>query len=179
MSTFHVREADQSDVFEMARVRVDTWRSAYKGLIPDDVLENLSYQRIAENWKKTLWESRMPGIAVFVAENEQKAIVGIAVCGPEQTDDPIYQGEVYVLYVLPQYQNQGIGRGLVARCVQHLIQQLKVETMLIWVIAENPYRKFYESLGGKKVREKFQEIGGKAILEAGYGWDEIRTLVTG
>ena len=87
-----------------------------------------------------------------------------------------YHGEIYVLYVLPQNQNQGIGRRLVAACVQHLIQQLAVETLLIWVIAENPYRRFYESLGGRTVREKTKEIGGKMISEVGYGWEAIHKL---
>ena len=78
--------------------------------------------------------------------------------------------------MLPQHQNQGIGRGLVAACVRHLIQKLKVESMLIWVIAENPYRRFYESLGGKLVRKKTKEIGGKVIAEVGYGWQEVHQL---
>lgn len=176
MSIFYVREADQSDVLGMAKIRVDTWRATYQGIVPDDFLRNLSYQRVAENWKRIFWENRAPGVAVFVAEDEQKDIVGVAICGPEQSHDPVYQAEIYVLYVLPQYQNQGIGRELVAACVQHLIQQLKAETMLIWVIAENPYRKFYETLGGKKVKEKAQEIGGRMILEVGYGWKEIHKL---
>jgi ribosomal protein S18 acetylase RimI-like enzyme len=48
-----------------------------------------------------------------VAENQQKEIVGITICGPEQNQDSIYHAEIYVLYVLPQYPNQGIGRKLV------------------------------------------------------------------
>lgn len=178
MSAFRIRESTQNDVPGMAKVRVDTWRSAYKGIVPDEFLERLSYQSTAEGWQKAFWENRKPGVAVFVAENEQKEIVGIAICGPEQSQDPIYRGEIYVLYVLPQYQNQGIGREHVAACVQHLIQQLAVETMLIWVMAENPYRRFYESLGGKLVREKTKEIGGELISEVGYGWEELYKLAT-
>ena len=176
MSVFHIREANQNDVVGMAKVRVDTWQATYKGIVPDDFLKGLSYQSTSERWKKAFWENRNPNVAVFVVENERKDIVGIAICGPEQSQDPIYHGEIYVLYVLPQNQNQGIGRGLVAACVQYLIQQLAVETMLIWVIAENPYRRFYESLGGRMVREKTKEIGGKMISEVGYGWEEIHKL---
>ena len=177
MSIFRIREAKRSDVEGMVKVRVDTWKAAYKGIVPDEFLENLSYQHISERWKKAFWENRTPGVEVFVAENEQKEIVGIAICGPELSQDPICHGEIYALYVLPQNQNQGIGRELVATCVQYLVQQLEVKTMLIWVIAENPYRKFYETLGGKMVREKIKEIGGKEILEVAYGWEDIHSLV--
>ena len=176
MATFHVREATQNDVLGMAKVRVDTWRAAYKGIIPDDFLEGLDYQRVADRWRDTFWEDRNPAIAVFVAENEQAEIVGIAICGPEQSQDAFYQSEIYVLYVLPQYQTQGIGRKLVDACIQHLVHKLNLKSLLIWVIAENPYRRFYESLGGKAVKEKTQEIGGKLIKEIGYGWEAIDAL---
>jgi len=173
MTVFRIREACKTDFVGIAKVRVDTWRVAYKGIVPDDVLEGLSYQHTAERWREIFWEKKRPGVAVFVTENARKDIVGVAICGPEQSKEPAYQGEIYVLYVLPQYQKQGIGRALVAACVQHLRQQLAAETMLIWAMAESPYRRFYESLGGRVVREKSKEIGGKMILEAGYGWEEI------
>jgi ribosomal protein S18 acetylase RimI-like enzyme len=177
VSVFHIREANHNDVAGMAKVRVETWQATYQGIVPDDFLAGLSIQSTSERWQKVFWENRKPDVAVFVAENERNDIVGIAICGPEENQDPIYHGEIYGLYVLPEYHNQGIGSGLVAACVQHFIQQLNVGTMLIWVIAENPYRRFYESLGGRLVREKTKEIGGKMILEVGYGWEELDRLV--
>jgi ribosomal protein S18 acetylase RimI-like enzyme len=177
ISAFRIREATENDISDVAKIRVDTWRATYKGILPDDFLEGLSDQNIAERWRKSFWENRNPAVGAFVAENEQQEIVGIAMCGPEQNQDNVYQGEIYVLYVLPQYQNRGIGRKLVAACAQHLVQNLKAKSLLIWVIAENPYRKFYESLGGKPVWEKTQEIGGRLIRETGYGWEEISRLL--
>ena len=176
MTIFRIREAHQNDFEGIAKVRVDTWRVAYEGIVSDDFLESLSYQTTAERWRKAFWEDRKPDVAFFVAENVSEDIVGIAVCGPEQSQDPVYRGEIYILYVLPQYQRHGIGHALVAACVRHLVQQLAAETLLIWTIAESPYRRFYESLGGKVVREKIKEIGGKIIPEVGYGWEEIRQL---
>jgi GNAT superfamily N-acetyltransferase len=176
MSAIHIREAQQNDIPGIAKVRVDTWRATYKGIVPDDFLENLSYQSTAEGWQKVFWENRDFGVALFVADNSGEDIVGIAVCGPERSQDSIYRGEIYVIYVLPEYQSQGIGHQLVAACVQHLIHQLSVTTMLIWAFAESPYRRFYESLGGKLVRESSKEIGGKMISEVGYGWQAIHML---
>ncbi|HSJ86859.1 MAG TPA: GNAT family N-acetyltransferase [Anaerolineales bacterium] len=177
MAAFRIREALENDIVGVAKVRVDTWRATYKGIIPDSFLEGLSDQSVADRWRKSFWENRNPAAAAFVAENEYGDIVGIAMCGPEQNQDVVYQAEIYVLYVLPQYQNHGIGRQLVAACLQHLVHNLNVKSLLIWVIAENPYRKFYESLGGKAVLEKTQEIGGRLIREIGYGWEEIDTLL--
>jgi GNAT superfamily N-acetyltransferase len=171
MPAFLIREATQTDFVGMAKVRVDTWKAAYQGIVPDEFLENLSYPEISDRWKSTYWENSHPGVAVFVAENDRNEIVGFAICGPEQSQDPIYYGEIYALYVLPGCQNQGIGRGLFTACVQHLRRTLESDTLLVWVIAENPYRRFYESSGGIVVRGKIKEIGGKAIFEVGYGWE--------
>lgn len=175
MTVFRIREACETDFVGIAKVRVDTWRVAYQGLVPDGFLEGLSYQHIAERWREVFWEKKNPGVAVFIAENTQEDIVGVAICGPEQSQDPVYHGEIYVLYVLPQYQRQGIGHALVVVCAQHL-EQLAVHTLLIWAMAESPYRRFYASLGGRVVREKTKEIGGKMILEVGYGWEDTREL---
>ncbi|HSL29057.1 MAG TPA: GNAT family N-acetyltransferase [Anaerolineales bacterium] len=177
MSTFQIRAAEMNDAQDMAVVRVETWRATYRGMIPDAFLQALSAEALAENWRKAFWEDGDRGLGIFVAEDEQNHIVGIAICGPSQEPDPAYEGEIYVLYVLPAYQNQGIGRALVAACARHLTQVMGLKSMLVWVIAENPYRRFYESLGGIFVREKHQEIGGKIITEAGYGWIDIHVLL--
>jgi ribosomal protein S18 acetylase RimI-like enzyme len=176
MAVFTIRKAHQNDADGMAKVHVDTWRFAYQGILPADFLESLSVRTSAEKWRLAFAEMKTPEEAVFVAENEANEIVGIASCGPERSQDHIYQGEIYVLYVLPTCQRQGVGRRLVAACIGHLVQQLGVETLLIWVLAENPYRKFYESLGGRLVREKSVEVGGETILDVGYGWEQIHKL---
>lgn len=177
MSTFHIRQATPEDALGMARVRVDTWRATYRGIVPDEFLENMSSQKIAERWKKTFWENPDPSVGFFTAENGQNEIIGIAFCGPERSGDPLYKGEVYVLYVLPSQQRQGIGGRLMSACARHLLEVLQVNTMLVWVAAENPYRRFYEVLGGNLLGEKMVEIGGKMISEVGYGWEDIHPLL--
>jgi len=176
MPVFTIREAQPDDAEGMARAHVETWRATYKGIIPADFLRGLSVQTAAENWRKAFAELKSPQEAVLVAEDEAGEIAGIAMCGPLRDDDPFYQGEIYTLYVLPEHQNHGVGRRLFAACVHHLVDQLKVDTLLVWVMAENPYRKFYQALGGRLVREKTVEVGGKTITDVGYGWEYIYGL---
>jgi ribosomal protein S18 acetylase RimI-like enzyme len=178
MPVLIIRAAQPDEAPGMARVHVETWRTAYAGILPAAFLADLSVQTAAENWRKAFAELKTPDEAVFVAESEAGEIVGIAMCGPLRDQDSFYQAEIYTLYVLPAYQNQGVGRRLFAVCIQHLVQQLCAETLLVWVMAENPYRKFYESLGGKPARQKIVEVGGKTITDVGYGWEEIDRLAT-
>src|SRR5215216_4165065 len=172
MFSIRIREATQNDISKMAKVRVEPWKVAYLGILPDDFLENLSYQNLAQRWKKAFWGKTAAWRCSFCGENEQQGIVGIAICRTELSQAAVYQGEIYVLYVLSQSQNQGIGRKLVTACVQQLVGELQIKTLLICVIAENPYRKFYESVGGKAVRGKTEEIEGRIIREIGYGWNK-------
>jgi hypothetical protein len=50
--------------------------------------------------------------------------------------------------------------------------------MLVWVLAENPARGFYQALGGELVSEKPIEVGDAKLIEAAYGWKDLRLLLS-
>ncbi|WP_310739799.1 hypothetical protein [Oceanobacillus alkalisoli] len=49
-----IRRADSKDATGIAKVHVDSWRATYKGIIPEDFLNNLSYEHRTEYGRKTL-----------------------------------------------------------------------------------------------------------------------------
>jgi len=51
------------------------------------------------------------------------------------------------------------------------------DTMLVWTLADNPYRRFYERLGGKLLCDKDIEIGEQKLVEVAYGWDDLGRLL--
>jgi hypothetical protein len=55
--------------------------------------------------------------------------------------------------------------------VQENLRSRGFKKMLVWVLAANPSRLFYQRMGGEKVREQYLEIGGENLLELGYGYD--------
>lgn len=112
---------------------------------------------------------------VYVAENDDGQIIGFVSGGPERSGDAIYKGELYAIYVLAEHQGKGIGRGL-ARVTCHRLIEQGMTTMLVWVLDTNPWRAFYEALGGKPAREKQETIGDATLTEVGYGWEDIRRL---
>jgi GNAT superfamily N-acetyltransferase len=172
-----IREASIADTAAIVKVRIDTWRAAYAGIAPAEYLANLSYDRTEQQWREFLWEQREPGVFCFVAQDVDQQIIGIAIGGPEREQDLDYRGGIYVLYVLPTCQRHGVGRRLVAACVDNLLRQ-SIETMLVWVLALNPARVFYDRLGGTPARTKRVEIGGATFEEIGYGWTDIRPLAS-
>jgi GNAT superfamily N-acetyltransferase len=157
----------------MAKVKVDAWRSAYAGIVPSAHLESLSCERTAEGWRKGILASASPDLAAFVAEETDGQVVGIAMCGPAEGSQQTAAGQVYVLYVLPEFQRRGLGRGLMEACRRHLVGR-GMKSLVVWVLKANPYRVFYETLGGRLADEKLVEIGGVPLSEVAYEWTEIR-----
>ncbi|WP_179392727.1 GNAT family N-acetyltransferase [Sporosarcina sp. JAI121] len=163
-----IRKAEIEDAGGIAKVHVDSWRTTYKGIVPDDFLESLSYENRELIWKKGINENN-----VYIAENKNGQVIGFSTGGIERTGKyEAYTGELYAIYILKEYQGKGIGRLLVKSVVDD-IKNKNLNSMLIWAIEENPACRFYEALGGKKIDTEEIEIGGKNLSEVAYGWDDI------
>lgn len=170
-----IRPAAIHDADVMAKVKVDTWRSAYRDIVPSAYLESLSYEQTAEGWRRGILQSRSPDVAAYVAEETDRQVVGIAMCGPAEGVGRPGVGQVYVMYVLPQFQRRGVGRGLMQACGRHLVER-GMESLVVWVLKENPYRGFYQGLGGVLAGEKQEELGGAMLAEVAYEWSDIRKV---
>lgn len=91
-----VRAAVVSDSARIGRIHVDGWRAAYRGIIPDSFLADLSAEKRADGWKHAIEQDRR---GVFVFERD-RVVVGFASIGKSR--DPIEgAGELFALYVDP------------------------------------------------------------------------------
>ena len=169
-----IRRALPSDAPGIARVDVDSWRSTYVGLVPDDLLASYDYGERER--------ARRIGIAdestiTYVAEHKTDGIVGFLSGGPARMDDMPYAGELYAIYLLEQHQRQGIGRKLVGELCAWLLSQ-GLASMYTWVLDKNPSRRFYESLGGIELKSETTNLRGSDVVEVAYGWDDISPLAS-
>ncbi len=171
-----IRPARPEDAAGIAKVHVDTWRTTYSGIVPDDYLASLSYERHEQGWTRQIKEAAEGNIFIYVAEDNEGRIVGFVSGGPNRNPDPVYKGELYAIYILQAYQGLGIGRKLTLALAQSLFEA-GLDSMILWVLAKNPARRFYESLGGQLVKSGQFEISGVTIEEVAYGWPDIRTLL--
>lgn len=175
MRSFTTREATSGDAAAIARVHIESSRSAYEGILPAEVLAEMTYERRLRNWSKTLGEAGGNEF-VYVAEDASRRVIGFASGGPERDGDDVYDGELYAIYIVDARRRTGAGRGLVHSVAERLAES-GFRSMLVWVLAENlPARRFYEALGGARVREKGIERGGRALAEVAYGWADVKTL---
>jgi GNAT superfamily N-acetyltransferase len=169
-----IRAAHSDDALAIARVKVDSWRTTYADIVPADYLANLSYEQQGRVWEHHISTLR-DAAAMYVAETTAKEVVGFAHSGPERTGNPLYAGELYAIYLLAAYQRHGVGRQLTQTVVTGLLHH-GVSSMLVWVLAANPSRAFYEALGGQYLAEQEVTIGSARLTEVAYGWRDIKGL---
>ena len=96
--------------------------------------------------------------------------------GPERTNHPRYAGEVYILYLLPAYHRQGIGRLLTQAVVAWLIQSGMPSFLIRVLKANTSARGFYEVLGGQLVLEEQIEEDGAVLDQVAYGWTDASSV---
>jgi GNAT superfamily N-acetyltransferase len=171
----HIRTATVQDAAAIANVHVESWRTTYKGIVPDDFLAHLSPIAREQFWHRILTAPSSRTV-VYVVEEKNGKVIGFASGGPERSGDPVYTGELYEIYLLAQYQGQNRGRQLLST-LAHRLRQDGMATLLLWVLAENPARKFYERLGGRPVYEKTVIIGGAPLIEIAFGWQDVEMLI--
>jgi ribosomal protein S18 acetylase RimI-like enzyme len=137
-----VRPAGVEDANAIAGIHVRSWQAAYRGLIPDDVLDGLSVERRTETWRG--WLATASPVAVWVAEEEGGRIVGFVSAGPSEDRDA---AEIQAIYVEPDRSGRGIGRALLRRAVDELRAGGHAEVVL-WVLDGNDRaQRFYEAAG--------------------------------
>jgi ribosomal protein S18 acetylase RimI-like enzyme len=168
-----LRAAVTADAGAIARVHVASWRTTYRGLMPQSYLDGLRLDDYTERWSRILEDPASRSIVFVVEEAEQ--VVGFASCGRERDGDPRYQGELYAIYLVREAQGRGHGGALVRACAAALAERGRT-SMVIWVLRDNePARRFYERLGGAFLRERPLDFGaGFAAMEVAYLWADVR-----
>ncbi|GAA4705403.1 GNAT family N-acetyltransferase [Pseudonocardia yuanmonensis] len=129
-----VRAAAPADAGAIARVVVDSWRRAYAGLLPDELLAGLSVEDRRRMWRAVL-DAAAPGVAVLVAEDRAGPLVVGFVAARSDPDDPRH-GQLMALYVAPGAWRRGIGTMLHDAALDHLARR-GVERATLWVLDGN------------------------------------------
>jgi GNAT superfamily N-acetyltransferase len=146
MKDVDIRRADPADARSIAEVHVRAWRWAYRGLMPDELLDGLSIERREEWWRRGLSPER-PRNRTWVAERDGR-LVGFVAAGPGQDPDATAEtGEVYAIYLEEEVVGTGVGRALFARAVDDLRAD-GYRAATLWVLDSNERtRRFYEAAG--------------------------------
>ena len=82
-------------------------------------------------------------------------------------------GEIYAIYLLKEFQMQGIGRKLFEAARQSLMDA-GMKSMVVWVLDNSPNKRFYLSTGGKlQTGVKTLNVAGNPIVLVHYLWEKL------
>ena len=166
-----IRRAGITDAPDVAEIYVETWREAYPGMLPDRVLLGMSREHQRRAWRHSICD---PAQSVLLAEEEGGSIVGFGSCGTTRHPSVPFTGEIYTLYVSPDHQRRGVGSLLLAALLRELARHGH-KTALVWALADNPSRFFYEAMGGSLVAESAELLWGRRVRQRGYGWRDLES----
>jgi GNAT superfamily N-acetyltransferase len=160
-----IRPSRETDARDISRIYAQTWQDTYLGLVPFGYLYNMSVSRLEQGFANELKSNTVIG---YVAE-DAGGLVGFVSGGYERQGDAVYNGEIYALYVLKNFQRQGIGAELVSALANRL-NHFGIYSMLVWVLEHNPYRRFYEKLSGMYLSTQKVSFAGEMLDTVAYGW---------
>ena len=146
-----IRRALSGDAGTVARIHVESWNVAYRGIMPDDVIARTDLAYRTAFWAERIADPEWP---VFLIE-EQGAAVAFCQMIPtkDPDDDAAHVGHITSLHVLPQLRGRGYGRTLMGHVLEEFAHRGFAEVTL-WVLRDNTNaRAFYERYG-------FRQDGG-------------------
>jgi ribosomal protein S18 acetylase RimI-like enzyme len=123
-----------------------TWQYAYVGIVPQALLDNL---------KIDIWHPETRWNNTLVALDGEK-VVGVCSFGPARRKKYQGFGEIYTLYVLPEYQHQGIGQKLFAAALENLTK--KFNNFYLIVLKKNLIAQaFFEMFGFEETLDQIAD----------------------
>jgi len=171
-----VREATIKDTAGIARVWVDGWKSAYTHILPAECLEAVNYDTHEAVIRQHLTDISRTS-AVFVAVEDAAQILGVAVVRATQSGPRGFTAELDAIYVLPSRQHEGVGHRLILE-VARWSQTHAHRGLFLWVVRDNPYRRFYKVLGAEPLNQRQQQtLGNRSVTAVGYAWRDLMDLI--
>jgi ribosomal protein S18 acetylase RimI-like enzyme len=167
MSTvlIEIRQAKDSDAWAVAQTHDAAWRATYQGIIPGPELEKLINRRGPEWWDSAIRKGSRIAILGF-----GDTIAGYANYGRNRARSLYYDGEIYELYLRPEFQGVGFGRRLFSAARRDLAQS-GMKSLVVWALSDNePAVEFYRALGGRAVARSSERFGSKVLDKVAFAW---------
>jgi GNAT superfamily N-acetyltransferase len=172
-----IREATAIDAEAISRVRVRSWQAAYRGIIDDAYLDAMSIEAGRDRYLRTFDPDPAASFARVCADDDGR-VTGFAMAGATRSRVAAPRSaEVYLIYLLPAVQRQGLGTRLM-RSMARGLERRGMGSLVVWALVRNePACRFYERLGGRRTVERETPVGAQRLVEVAYRWDVLDPLL--
>ena len=161
-----IRRAALEDAEAIAEVHQAAWRGAYAGVIPHRALASMISRRGGQWWNNAI--RRAASILVLEIDG---TVAGYATLGRNRARELPQQGEIYELYLRPEYQGVGLGRRLFSAARDNL-RSHGLKGIVVWALEDNePAINFYSNAGGRDIAEGVEFFDKQALRKVAFVWD--------
>lgn len=161
-----IRGARADDAEAIAAVHDAAWRDAYRGIIPGRELERMLARRGPRWWRRAIAHGTRLTVLDF-----DETVSGYTSYGRNRVPTLPFGGEIFELYLAPEFQGIGFGRRLFDAARRDLANH-GLRSTLVWALADNDRALgFYERLGGRIVREAQERFGPESRGRIAFGFD--------
>ncbi|MBV8301697.1 MAG: GNAT family N-acetyltransferase, partial [Candidatus Dormibacteraeota bacterium] len=129
----HIRSATAGDVHAIAALHLASWRTAYRGIVPDAFLNGVTIDSRIERWTRAVTAPAVQRVTTLVATSEQ-AVIGVSSFGPGRDHES--SGEIYALHVLPGHTRRGVGAALFNQSTR-MLRHMGFASVTLWVLRDN------------------------------------------
>ncbi|MEQ8480265.1 MAG: GNAT family N-acetyltransferase [Hoeflea sp.] len=163
--TIDIRHAEPQDAEAIADAHRAAWSYAYTGILPHKSLRQMLERRNVGWWRRAI-----RGATSILVLDVGGTIAGYATLGLNRARSLPQEGEIYELYLLPEYQGVGLGKRLFVEA-RHLLASLGCEGMAVWCLQDNhPAADFYRHQGGRDVAEGHETFDGRTLKKLAFVW---------
>lgn len=161
-----VRPAEMADVEAVANVHWTSWQQVYAGIIPHRSLQDMMTRRNVAWWRRAVCCE-----ATVLVLEVQGDLVGYATVGLSRARALPPEGEIYEIYLLPEYHGLGFGRRLFEEA-RRLLSSLGCNGSMCWVLDDLEQAKlFFSALGGKPLAYSQSRFGSATLGKVSFSWD--------
>ncbi len=163
--TIDIRHAEPDDALAIAETHRASWQHAYAGILPHRALRAMLERR-----NKAWWLRAIRGSTSILVIDVGGTIAGYATLGLNRARSLPQEGEVYELYLRPEYQGVGLGKRLFAE-VRRLLDSLGCRGSVVWCLEDNLVgMQFYQGQGGRDVAEGVEVFDGRTLKKVAFVW---------
>ena len=166
-----IRKALPEDAFDFTDCHISCFLSAYKGIVPDDYLNNLLMEKeqLVEKYIKRLTDQ---GNCEYYCVINDGKMIGFLIINKSHDEINFCIGEIWAIYLIKEFWDKGYGKEMLNFAINEL-KRVDNKEIFLWVLEENiRARKFYEKNKFSFDGTKGEQVYGKSLVKLRYVYNE-------
>ncbi len=156
------------DAFTMGKIHSRSWQTAYKGIVPDEIVAAFTADKQAERFARAI-AARREEYYLFTVDGRPAGVASL--CRSHEDDEPDHVGEIYSIYFHPDFWGTPATQAGLEFCIKRL-KFLGYSHLTIWVLCDNiRARRFYEKNGFVRDGRAQQIMLGRPLWEVRYSME--------